>query len=122
VGDVRYAELLPESGDLLRDYVGGRPPEQDEAPILRAVPHDDPRTDRALLFGRVQALRQILDERPYPGGTFPAIPSGERIKSIRPLPIALSRISGCPAVSSLCSIVMPSPSLMSHSVAAPSPS
>ena len=39
--DVRCAELLPESGDLLRDYVSGRPPEQDEDSIMRAVPHDD---------------------------------------------------------------------------------
>jgi SAM-dependent methyltransferase len=39
--DVRCAELLPESDDLLRDYVRGRPPEQDEDSIMRAVPHDD---------------------------------------------------------------------------------
>jgi hypothetical protein len=39
--DVRCAELLPESGDLLRDYVRGRAPEQDEDPIMQAVPHDD---------------------------------------------------------------------------------
>jgi cyclopropane fatty-acyl-phospholipid synthase-like methyltransferase len=40
VVDVRCAELLPESGDLLRDYVRGRPPDQDEDSIMRAVPHD----------------------------------------------------------------------------------
>jgi hypothetical protein len=39
--DVRCAELLPESDDLLRDYVRSWPPEQDENPIIRAVPHDD---------------------------------------------------------------------------------
>ena len=39
--DVRCAELLPESDDLLRDYVRGRAPEQDEDPIMRAVAHDD---------------------------------------------------------------------------------
>lgn len=38
--DVRCAELLPESNDLLRDYAISRPPEQDEDPIMRAVPHD----------------------------------------------------------------------------------
>jgi hypothetical protein len=41
VVDVRCAELLPESDNLLRDYVRGRPPEQDEDSIMRAVPHDD---------------------------------------------------------------------------------
>jgi cyclopropane fatty-acyl-phospholipid synthase-like methyltransferase len=41
--DVQCAELLPESDDLLRDYVRGRPPEQDEDSIMRAVPHDDDR-------------------------------------------------------------------------------
>ena len=39
--DVRWAELLPESDDLLRDYVTDRAPEQDEDSIMRAVPHDD---------------------------------------------------------------------------------
>ena len=39
--DVRCAELLPESDELLRDYVRGRPPEQDEDSIMRAVPHDE---------------------------------------------------------------------------------
>jgi cyclopropane fatty-acyl-phospholipid synthase-like methyltransferase len=38
--DVQYAELLPESNDLLRDYVLDRPPEQDENSIMRVVPHD----------------------------------------------------------------------------------
>ena len=38
--DVQCAELLPESDDLLRDYVLGRPPEQDEDSIMRAVPRD----------------------------------------------------------------------------------
>ena len=38
--DVRCAEQLPESDDLLRDYVRDRPPEQDEDSIMRAVPHD----------------------------------------------------------------------------------
>jgi cyclopropane fatty-acyl-phospholipid synthase-like methyltransferase len=41
VVDVQCAELLPESDDLLRDYVMGRPTEQDEDSIMRAVPHDD---------------------------------------------------------------------------------
>jgi len=41
VVDVRCAELLPESDDLLRDYVTGRPTEQDEDSIMRAVPHDE---------------------------------------------------------------------------------
>ena len=34
-------KLLPESGDLLHDYVRDRPPEQDEDSIMRAVQHDD---------------------------------------------------------------------------------
>ena len=38
--DVRCAELLLESGDLLREYVRSRYPEQDEDPIMRIVPHD----------------------------------------------------------------------------------
>jgi hypothetical protein len=38
--EVQYAELLPESDDLLSDYVLGRPPEQDEDSIMRAVPRD----------------------------------------------------------------------------------
>jgi cyclopropane fatty-acyl-phospholipid synthase-like methyltransferase len=38
--DVRCAERLPESDALLRDYVWGRPPEQDEDSIMRAVPQD----------------------------------------------------------------------------------
>ena len=38
--DVLYAELLPQSDDLLSDYVLGRPPEQDEDSIMRAVPRD----------------------------------------------------------------------------------
>ena len=41
VVDVRCAELLRESDNLLRDYVRGRAPEQDEDSIMRAVPHDD---------------------------------------------------------------------------------
>ena len=39
--EVQCADLLPESEVLLRDYVSGRPPEQDEDPIMRAVPHDN---------------------------------------------------------------------------------
>ena len=39
--DVQCAEILPESDDLLSDYVMGRPPEQDEDSIMRAVPRDD---------------------------------------------------------------------------------
>jgi hypothetical protein len=38
--DVQCAELLPESDDLLRDYVLSRSPEQDEDSIMRAVPRD----------------------------------------------------------------------------------
>lgn len=38
--EVHCAELLPESDDLLRDYVLDRPPEQEENSIRRAVPHD----------------------------------------------------------------------------------
>ena len=38
--DVQYGELLPESDNLLRDYVLDRPPEQDEDSIMRAVPRD----------------------------------------------------------------------------------
>ena len=38
--EVRCAELLPESNDLLRDYATDRPLEQDEDSIMRAVPHD----------------------------------------------------------------------------------
>ncbi len=40
VVDVQCAELLPESDDLLRDYVKGRSPGQDEDAIMRAVPRD----------------------------------------------------------------------------------
>jgi hypothetical protein len=38
--EVQCAELLPESDDLLGDYAGNRPPEQDEDSIMRAVPQD----------------------------------------------------------------------------------
>ena len=38
--DVQCAETLPESRELLRDYVKGRPPGQHENPIMQAVPHD----------------------------------------------------------------------------------
>jgi cyclopropane fatty-acyl-phospholipid synthase-like methyltransferase len=38
--DVQCAEPLPESRELLRDYVNGRPPGQHENPIMQAVPHD----------------------------------------------------------------------------------
>jgi len=38
--DVQHAELLPESNELLRDYVLDRPPEQDENSIMRVVPRD----------------------------------------------------------------------------------
>jgi hypothetical protein len=38
--DVRRAELLPESNQLLRDYARDRPLEQDEDSIMRAVPND----------------------------------------------------------------------------------
>jgi cyclopropane fatty-acyl-phospholipid synthase-like methyltransferase len=51
--DIECAEWLPESGDLLRDYVKGRPPEQDEDAIMRAVPRDDERLIRLFcLVGR----------------------------------------------------------------------
>ena len=39
--DVTHAAELPESAALLRDYVRGRPPEQDEDAIMRAIPQDD---------------------------------------------------------------------------------
>ncbi len=39
--DVQYAEFLPESDRLLRNYWVERPPVQDEDPIMRAVPNDD---------------------------------------------------------------------------------
>jgi hypothetical protein len=51
-----------------------------------------------------------------------AICSGERTKSIHPLSIALSGISGCPAVSGFCATVIPPTSFMPHNAAAPSPS
>jgi SAM-dependent methyltransferase len=38
--EVRWAELLSESSDLLRDYATDRPPEQDEDSIMQAVPQD----------------------------------------------------------------------------------
>jgi len=38
--DIRCAELLPESKDLLRDYVRERPQEQDEDAIMRAARPD----------------------------------------------------------------------------------
>jgi hypothetical protein len=46
-----------------------------------------------------------------------AISSGERIKSIHPLSVALKGISGCAAVSSFCAIVMPATSFMLHRAA-----
>jgi cyclopropane fatty-acyl-phospholipid synthase-like methyltransferase len=39
--DIECAEYLPESDAVLRDYVDGRPPEQAEDAIMRAVPRDD---------------------------------------------------------------------------------
>lgn len=39
--DMKFAGLLPESAALLRDYVRGRPSEQDEDSIMRAVPQDE---------------------------------------------------------------------------------
>jgi hypothetical protein len=48
-----------------------------------------------------------------------AISSGERIKSIHPLAIALSGISGCAAVSGFCAMVIPPTSLMPHKASAP---
>lgn len=39
--DVAHAAEIPESAALLHDYVRGRPPEQDEDSIMRAVPQDD---------------------------------------------------------------------------------
>ena len=41
-----------------------------------------------------------------------AISSGERTKSMHPLAIALSGMSGCPAVSSFCAMAMPPTSLI----------
>jgi cyclopropane fatty-acyl-phospholipid synthase-like methyltransferase len=38
--DVQCADPLPESRELLRDYVKERSPEQHENPIMQAVPHD----------------------------------------------------------------------------------
>lgn len=40
---------------------------------------------------------------------FPAISSGDRMKSIHPLAIALSGMSGWVAVSSFCAMVVPPP-------------
>jgi len=37
---LQCADLLPESDDLLLDYVPSRPSEQDEDSIMRAVPSD----------------------------------------------------------------------------------
>jgi len=51
-----------------------------------------------------------------------AISSGERTKSMHPVAIALSGISGCLAVSSFCAMVTPPASFMPHSAVAPSPS
>jgi hypothetical protein len=45
-----------------------------------------------------------------------AISSGERTKSMHPVAIALSGISGCAAVSSFCAMVMPAASFMPHRV------
>ena len=39
--EVRCAELLPESNDLLRNYVRDRQPDRDEDSIMRAVPYSD---------------------------------------------------------------------------------
>jgi cyclopropane fatty-acyl-phospholipid synthase-like methyltransferase len=38
--EVTHAAPLPESAALLRDYVRGRPPEQEEDSIMRVVPQD----------------------------------------------------------------------------------
>jgi hypothetical protein len=51
-----------------------------------------------------------------------AMSSGERMKSMHPLAIALSGMSGCAAVSSFCAMVIPPTSLMPQRAAAPSPS
>lgn len=53
---------------------------------------------------------------------FFAISSGERTKSIHPLAMALSGISGCLAVSGFCANVIPPASLILHIASAPSPS
>jgi hypothetical protein len=50
-----------------------------------------------------------------------AISSGERIKSIHPLALALLGISGCSEVSGFCAIVMPPATLIPHSASAQSP-
>jgi hypothetical protein len=52
--DRSCGELLPESDDLLRDYVLGRAPEQDENLIMRAVPRDGDQPD-SLAWSRVSA-------------------------------------------------------------------
>lgn len=39
--DVQYAELLPQSDELLRDYIRDRPPEQAENAIMRASRRDN---------------------------------------------------------------------------------
>jgi len=52
----------------------------------------------------------------------PAISSGERIRSMQPLAMALSGMSACLAVSGFWAIVIPPMSLMPHSASAPSPS
>jgi cyclopropane fatty-acyl-phospholipid synthase-like methyltransferase len=39
--NVQCAQFLPESDQLLNDYWVERPPEQNEDPIMRAMPRDD---------------------------------------------------------------------------------
>lgn len=39
--DMQYAQFLPESDRLLRNYWVERAPDQNEDPIMRAVPNDD---------------------------------------------------------------------------------
>jgi len=41
--DVQCAQFLPESDRLLRNYWVERPSEQNEDPIMRAMPNDDAR-------------------------------------------------------------------------------
>ena len=90
------------------DFQGAlnRPLEQPEGPTskrLRQKPH---------CFWDARAIRTISS----------AILSGERTRSMHPVAIALAGISGTPAVSSLCAIVVPPTSLIAHNAAAPSPS
>jgi hypothetical protein len=112
-----------DQADATRMPRGTRPGAKDAALTYRA--------GRSRVTCPPAALRRLpLTSRPAEAGVRPrtirvisaAMPSGDRTKSMHPLAMALAGISGCPAVSGFCAMVVPPASLMPQSAAAPSPS